>query len=56
MADNSIVRFHIETEQEEDGRWIAEVKDLPLVMAYGTTRDSAIDFVQALAFLCWRTE
>ena len=43
------MRFLIETEQEEDGRWIAEVKDLPGVMAYGQTRDSAIDFVQALA-------
>ena len=43
------MRFLIETEQEEDGRWIAEVKDLPGVMAYGETRDSAIDFVQALA-------
>ncbi len=27
----------IEIEKEEDGRWIAEVFDLPGVLAYGTT-------------------
>ncbi len=38
----------IEIEQEEDGRWIAEVKELPGAIAYGNTRDEAIRFVQAL--------
>jgi len=32
----------LETEQEEDGRWIAEIVDLPGVMAYGATRRQAI--------------
>jgi hypothetical protein len=32
----------VETELEEDGRWIAEVPDLPGVVAYGKTRDEAI--------------
>lgn len=41
--------FNIETEQEEDGRWIAEVSDLPGVMVYAKTRDEAILKVQALA-------
>lgn len=41
--------FHVEIEQEEDGRWLAEVVDLSGVMAYGKTRDDAISRVQALA-------
>lgn len=42
-------RFSIETEVEDDGRWIAEVIELPGVMAYGATREDAILRVQALA-------
>jgi predicted RNase H-like HicB family nuclease len=43
------VAFRIELEQEMDGRWIAEVVELPGVMAYGTTQERAIAQVQALA-------
>jgi predicted RNase H-like HicB family nuclease len=32
----------IETEQETDGRWIADVTDIPGVMAYGSTKEEAI--------------
>ncbi len=39
----------IEVEQEEDGRWIAEVIDLPGVLAYGQTIEEAMTKVQALA-------
>ena len=39
----------VETEREEDGRWIAEVPDLPGVLAYGKTRDEAIARAEALA-------
>ena len=39
----------IETEQEADGRWIAEVPQIPGAMVYGTTRAAAIRSVQALA-------
>lgn len=39
----------IETEQEEDGRWVGEVLELPGVLAYGDTREQAILRVQALA-------
>jgi predicted RNase H-like HicB family nuclease len=39
----------IETEQETDGRWMAEVEVLPGVMAYGTTKTDAVAKVQALA-------
>lgn len=41
--------FKIEIEQEDDGRWIAEVPDLPGVMVYGATPDEAKTKVQALA-------
>lgn len=41
--------MRIEIEREEDGRWIAEVEDLPGVMAYATTREEAISKVEALA-------
>ena len=39
----------IEIEQEEDGRWLAEVSELPGVLTYGQTRQEAIDRVQALS-------
>ena len=39
----------IEIEREEDGRWIAEVIDIPGVMAYGATREGAIIKVETLA-------
>jgi len=39
----------VELEQEDDGRWIAEVPDLPGVLAYGENRDDAILKAKALA-------
>ncbi len=39
----------IELEQEDDGRWIAEIPALPGVMAYGATQDEARAKVEALA-------
>jgi predicted RNase H-like HicB family nuclease len=36
-------------EREEDGRWLAEIADLPGVMAYGESREEAAARVQALA-------
>lgn len=41
--------MNIETEREDDGRWIAEVPDLPGVMVYGGSREEAISKVKALA-------
>ena len=41
--------FKVEIEQEADGRWIAEVLELPGVMAYGASADEAQAKVQALA-------
>lgn len=42
-------QFTIETEQEEDGRWIAEVLEIPGVLVYGDHEEQAIARVQALA-------
>lgn len=39
----------VEVERESDGRWLAEVPELPGVLAYGTTRPEAIARAQALA-------
>jgi len=41
--------LRIESEQEEDGRWIAEVPALPGVMAYGKTKSDAAAKAKALA-------
>ena len=46
-----VLNFQIETEQEEDGRWIAEVIGTPGVLAYGKTVEDAIARVQSLAAL-----
>ena len=43
------MQFTVETEQEEDGRWIAEVSELSGVLKYGNTRDEAIAQAEALA-------
>ncbi|MEM8832885.1 MAG: type II toxin-antitoxin system HicB family antitoxin [Cyanobacteria bacterium P01_G01_bin.19] len=43
------MNYTIELEQEEDGRIIAEVIELPGVLAYGKTREEAITKAQALA-------
>jgi predicted RNase H-like HicB family nuclease len=41
--------YTIQYEQEEDGRWIAEVPELPGVLAYGSTADEAMAKTEALA-------
>ena len=38
----------IELELEDDGRWIAEVREIPGALVYGSTRDEAIHRVEAL--------
>ena len=43
------MNFTIEIEPENDGRWIAEVVDLPGVLAYGQTKDEALKKVKVLA-------
>ena len=43
------MKLVLEIEQEIDGRWLAEIADLPGVMAYGQTADEAKAKAQALA-------
>ena len=40
----------IQLEQETDRRWIAEIPQLPGVLAYGTDADNAAQLARALAF------
>jgi predicted RNase H-like HicB family nuclease len=39
----------IEIDREDDGRWIAEIVELPGVLAYGQTREEAIERAKALS-------
>ena len=43
------MNFNIECELEEDGRWIAEIPELPGALAYGATADEAMVRAEALA-------
>ena len=43
------MRFAIEIEKEKDGRWIAEIPQIPGAMVYGRTRAQAVSRVEALA-------
>ena len=44
-----LMQFNIETEIESDGRWIAEVLEVPGALAYGLTREEAIQRSESLA-------
>jgi predicted RNase H-like HicB family nuclease len=44
-----MMKFTLEYEREDDGRWLAEAVELPGVLAYGTSSDEAIAKAQALA-------
>ena len=43
------MKYTIEHEREEDGRWLAEVPELPGVLAYGATADEAMAKAEVLA-------
>jgi predicted RNase H-like HicB family nuclease len=43
------MHLRIETELEDDGRWIAEIPQLPGVLAYGTTAEEACAKAEILA-------
>jgi len=45
----SDIYYTVEIDREEDGRWIAEIPQLPGVMVYGQTREQAVSRVEALA-------
>jgi predicted RNase H-like HicB family nuclease len=43
------MKFSIECEREDDGRWLAEVPQLPGALAYGATADEAMARAEVLA-------
>ena len=43
------MEMRVDVEQEDDGRWLAEIPELPGALAYGQTRSEAIARVEALA-------
>jgi predicted RNase H-like HicB family nuclease len=43
------MHFTVETEQEVDGRWIAEIVEIPGALKYGPTKEQAIAQAEALA-------
>ena len=43
------MQLSIEVEQEEDGRWLSEIPELPGVLAYGQSRSEAVVRAQVLA-------
>ncbi|MEW5966591.1 MAG: type II toxin-antitoxin system HicB family antitoxin [Pseudomonadota bacterium] len=43
------MHFTLECEQEDDGRWLAEVPQLPGVLAYGASENEAMAKAEALA-------
>ena len=43
------MKFTVESGQETDGRWIAEVAEIPGVMKYGKSKEEAIALAEALA-------
>jgi len=46
---SKIMNFTIVHEQEDDGRWLAEVPELPGVLAYGANAQEAMSKAEALA-------
>ena len=50
------MNFTVETEQETDGRWIAEVAEIPGAIKYGATREQAIAQAEAFSVLADRIE
>ena len=42
MLSGDDMNFHIEYEQEDDGRWLAEIPEIPGVLTYGATANEAM--------------
>ena len=49
MPESRLVTLHFEIDREADGRWIADIVDLPGTMRYGATRETALAAAKALA-------
>ncbi len=49
FLSGDVMNFHIEYEQEIDGRWLAEVPEIPGVLTYGVTANEAMAKAEILA-------
>jgi len=49
LPESRFVTLHFEIDREADGRWIADIVDLPGTMTYGATRGEALAAAKALA-------
>lgn len=43
------MKLAVDTEQESDGRWMAEIAQIPGALSYGKSREEAIAKVESLA-------
>ena len=43
------MNYTLECEREDDGRWLAEVPELPGVLSYGASKEEAMVKAEALA-------
>ena len=49
MPESRFVTLHFEIDREADGRWIADIVELPGAISYGATREAALAAAKALA-------
>jgi predicted RNase H-like HicB family nuclease len=49
QPEGLVMKLSIECERETDGRWIAEITQIPGAMAYGATRDEAMAKAEVVA-------
>jgi len=49
VGNRRLEDMKIEIDREEDGRWIAEIPELPGAMGYGESKEEAVAKVEALA-------
>jgi predicted RNase H-like HicB family nuclease len=58
IEGRSVMELTLDCDREEDGRWLAEVPQLPGVLAYGGSADEAMAKAEVLALrvLAERTE
>lgn len=43
------MKLTVETEKETDGRWLAEIPEIPGALAYGASKAEAVSRAEALA-------
>ena len=49
MQDDELVLLTVQFDHEDDGRWIAEIPEIPGVIVYGQTKEAAREKATVLA-------